>query len=48
MSTTMKIDEPSLQLLLILLPSHPVHSRRCLSLERVEAVPKQRDRDMVK
>ena len=48
MDTTVKIGQPILQVLLVLPPCHPVHSRRCLPLKGIEALSKKRYRDMVR
>ena len=48
MDTVVKIGQPILQVLLVLPPCHPVHSRRCLPLKGTEALSKKRYRHMMK
>jgi hypothetical protein len=42
-----QIDELALEIGLVILPSHPVHSRRCISLESEKRQPEQIDVDVV-
>src|SRR5260370_23952486 len=47
MDSVVEVVQPPLRSLLILLPRHPVHSRRSRSLQGVVAVPQQIDGHMV-
>jgi hypothetical protein len=42
-----QIDELALEIGLVILPSHPVHSRRSISLESEKRQPEKIDVDMV-
>ena len=47
MDSAMQVRQPRLEVRLVLLPRHAIHSGRSVPLERVVAVPQQIDRDVV-